>query len=205
MPNLDHRFAQRLWILRRVVSKVTVVDLHQRTFVAGPALLERFTLGVLAAEGVRAIVENNHLSRELVGEELKRRGLSESVNALMADEQSLETVSDMSSEQKLEQVTAQIEGKGITNSTLGHIGRVIDSIEPETGYMINPTMMSSQEHLDDLYATNADDRAIDAYVAGVEITSESPSTNLLAVDTDNKAADAETLEQEADSTQHLTL
>lgn len=205
MPNLDHRFAQRLWILRRVVSKVTVVDLHQRTFVAGPALLERFTLGVLAAEGVRAIVENNHLSRELVGEELKRRGLSESVNALMADAQSLETVSDMSSEQKLEQVTAQIEGKGITNSTLGHIGRVIDSIEPETGYMINPTMMSSQEHLDDLYATNADDRAIDAYVAGVEITSESPSTNLLAVDTDNKAADAETLEQEADSTQHLTL
>jgi len=150
-------------------------------------------------------VENNHLSRELVGEELKRRGLSESVNALMADAQSLETVSDMSSEQKLEQVTAQIEGKGITNSTLGHIGRVIDSIEPETGYMINPTMMSSQEHLDDLYATNADDRAIDAYVAGVEITSESPSTNLLAVDTDNKAADAETLEQEADSTQHLTL
>jgi len=205
MPNLDHRFARRLRILRRVVSKVTVVDLHQRTFVAGPALLERFTLGVLAAEGVRAIVENNHLSRELVGEELKRRGLSESVNALMADAQSLETVSDMSSEQKLEQVTAQIEGKGITNSTLGHIGRVIDSIEPETGYMINPTMMSSQEHLDDLYATNADDRATDAYVAGVEITSESPSTNLLAVDTDNKAADAETLEQEADSTQHLTL
>jgi|GEM_PF-768821 hypothetical protein len=205
MPNLDHRFARRLRILRRVVSKVTVVDLHQRTFVAGPALLERFTLGVLAAEGVRAIVENNHLSRELVGEELKRRGLSESVNALMADAQSLETVSDMSSEQKLEQVAAQIEGKGITNSTLGHIGRVIDSIEPETGYMINPTMMSSQEHLDDLYATNADDRAIDAYVAGVEITSESPSTNLLAVDTDNKAADAETLEQEADSTQHLTL
>ena len=205
MPNLDHRFARRLRILRRVVSKVTVVDLHQRTFVAGPALLERFTLGVLAAEGVRAIVVNNHLSRELVGEELKRRGLSESVNALMADAQSLETVSDMSSEQKLEQVAAQIEGKGITNSTLGHIGRVIDSIEPETGYMINPTMMSSQEHLDDLYATNADDRAIDAYVAGVEITSESPSTNLLAVDTDNKAADAETLEQEADSTQHLTL
>jgi hypothetical protein len=205
MPNLDHRFARRLRILRRVVSKVTVVDLHQRTFVAGPALLERFTLGVLAAEGVRAIVENNHLSRELVGEELKRRGLSESVNALIADEQSLETVSDMSSEQKLEQVAAQIEGKGITNSTLGHIGCVIDSIEPETGYMINPTMMSSQEHLDDLYATNADDRAIDAYVAGVEITSESPSTNLLAVDTDNKAADAETLEQEADSTQHLTL
>ena len=205
MPNLDHRFARRLRILRRVVSKVTVVDLHQRTFVAGPALLERFTLGVLAAEGVRAIVENNHLSRELVGEELKRRGLSESVNALMADAQSLETVSDMSSEQKLEQVAAQIEGKGITNSTLGHIGRVIDLIEPETGYMINPTMMSSQEHLDDLYATNADDRAIDAYVAGVEITSESPSTNLLAVDTDNKAADAETLEQEADSTQHLTL
>ena len=205
MPNLDHRFARRLRIPRRVVSKVTVVDLHQRTFVAGPALLERFTLGVLAAEGVRAIVENNHLSRELVGEELKRRGLSESVNALMADAQSLETVSDMSSEQKLEQVAAQIEGKGITNSTLGHIGRVIDSIEPETGYMINPTMMSSQEHLDDLYATNADDRAIDAYVAGVEITSESPSTNLLAVDTDNKAADAETLEQEADSTQHLTL
>jgi hypothetical protein len=205
MPNLDHRFARRLRILRRVVSKVTVVDLHQRTFIAGPALLERFTLGVLAAEGVRAIAENNHLSRELVGEELKRRGLSESVNALMADAQSLETVSDMSSEQKLEQVAAQIEGKGITNSTLGHIGRVIDSIEPETGYMINPTMMSSQEHLDDLYATNADDRAIDAYVAGVEITSESPSTNLLAVDTDNKAADAETLEQEADSTQHLTL
>ena len=65
--------------------------------------------------------------------------------------------------------------------------------------MANPTMLSSQEQLNDLRATNADSEAINAYSKGVEITNESPSASLMTNLASNAASFAESLERSVDS------
>lgn len=167
-------------------------------FTPGPALLQRFTLGDLATEGARAIAENNELSRNFVRDEFERRGLTKSAEAL--DANVVASHSDMLDEQQMSPAIKQIKHEGVTDNTLSFAGQTIDATEPDTRYMANPTMLSSQEQLNDLRATNADSEAINAYSKGVEITNESPSASLMTNLASNAASFAESLERSVDST-----
>ena len=191
MTDLDQRYSEQLMALHHAVSQ------EQRMFTPGPALLQRFTLGDLATEGARAIAENNELSRNFVRDEFERRGLTKSAEAL--DANVVASHSDMLDEQQMNPAIKQIKHEGVTDNTLSFAGQTIDATEPDTRYMANPTMLSSQEQLNDLRATNADSEAINAYSKGVEITNESPSASLMTNLASNAASFAESLERSVDS------
>ena len=197
MTDLDQRYSEQLMALHHAVSQAPTTDLEQRMFTPGPALLQRFTLGDLATEGARAIAENNELSRNFVRDEFERRGLTKSAEAL--DANVVASHSDMLDEQQMSPAIKQIKHEGVTDNTLSFAGQTIDATEPDTRYMANPTMLSSQEQLNDLRATNADGEAINAYSKGVEITNESPSASLMTNLASNAASFAESLERSVDS------
>lgn len=197
MTDLDQRYSEQLMALHHAVSQAPTTKLEQRMFTPGPALLQRFTLGDLATEGARAIAENNELSRNFVRDEFERRGLTKSAEAL--DANVVASHSDMLDEQQMSPAIKQIKHEGVTDNTLSFAGQTIDATEPDTRYMANPTMLSSQEQLNDLRATNADSEAINAYSKGVEITNESPSASLMTNLASNAASFAESLERSVDS------
>ena len=197
MTDLDQRYSEQLMALHHAVSQAPTTALEQRMFTPGPALLQRFTLGDLATEGARAIAENNELSRNFVRDEFERRGLTKSAEAL--DANVVASHSDMLDEQQMNPAIKQIKHEGVTDNTLSFAGQTIDATEPDTRYMANPTMLSSQEQLNDLRATNADSEAINAYSKGVEITNESPSASLMTNLASNAASFAESLERSVDS------
>ena len=142
-------------------------------------------------------LEQNELSRNFVRDEFERRGLTKSAEAL--DANVVASHSDMLDEQQMNPAIKQIKHEGVTDSTLSFAGQTIDATEPDTRYMANPTMLSSQEQLNDLRATNADSEAINAYSKGVEITNESPSASLMTNLASNAASFAESLERSVDS------
>ena len=197
MTDLDQRYSEQLMALHHAVSQAPTTELEQTMFTPGPALLQRFTLGDLATEGARAIAENNELSRNFVRDEFERRGLTKSAEAL--DANVVASHSDMLDEQQMNPAIKQIKHEGVTDNTLSFAGQTIDATEPDTRYMANPTMLSSQEQLNDLRATNADSEAINAYSKGVEITNESPSASLMTNLASNAASFAESLERSVDS------
>ncbi|APT84238.1 hypothetical protein CAQU_03195 [Corynebacterium aquilae DSM 44791] len=137
-------------------------------------------LGALVAEAVRHSLDYPDDDGRFFAEEFERRGLPETASIVRDGEGELgaDDAADAAEPLGVRQALARLSAVGAADNILNGLGEALDLVDEDPWRDANPTMMTSNEQLDDLIIAGADHETVAAYANAVDLSDISPSDDL---------------------------
>ncbi|PRQ11432.1 hypothetical protein C1Y63_06165 [Corynebacterium sp. 13CS0277] len=203
MSTRDHRTARRLARAMHVARQRPRIVVVQRPYPAGPNLLTHMALGALVAEAVRHSLDYPDDDGEFFAAEFERRGLPETASVVRDGAEALgaDEAGDAAEPLRVQQALTRLSAVGAADNILNGLAEALDLVDEDPWRDANPTMLTSNEQLDDLIIVGADYETVTAYANAVELSDISPSEDLadsLGGAAEVDAYDHEMLSEDAD-------